>query len=60
MFPFNWLLRAVGWARNPPSAKRVILVLSVIAAALALGIYEYFLGWPEALTVENFRGRGWR
>lgn len=60
MFPFNWLLRSVRWARNPPSAKRVILVLSVIAAALALGLYEHVFGWPEALTVENFRAGGWR
>ena len=29
-----WLLRASKWARNPPSARMVKLVLLIVAAAL--------------------------
>ncbi|AHM05176.1 hypothetical protein roselon_02882 [Roseibacterium elongatum DSM 19469] len=58
--PFDWLLRAVGWVRNPPSAKMVKLVLAVIAVALALGAVERFLGWPDWLTVDNIRRGAFR
>ncbi|SEN62905.1 hypothetical protein SAMN04488003_12343 [Loktanella fryxellensis] len=39
-----WLLRASRWARNPPSARRVWLVLGVIAACLVLAGAEWLLG----------------
>ncbi len=51
-----WFLRMARWARHPPSARRVILVLSVIAICLALFGYEYFFGWPEWLTPNRVPG----
>ena len=48
-----WLLRAVGWARNPPSAKKMKFVLAIIAVVLALVAIEKLFGWPEALTVNS-------
>ena len=40
----RWLLRASQWARNPPPARRVWLVLGVIAACLALAGVERLWG----------------
>lgn len=51
-----WLLRAVRWVRNPPSEKRVILVLGVIALCLLLFGFERLFGWPEWLTLEGTPG----
>jgi hypothetical protein len=48
-----WLLRMKRWAQHPPSPRKVMLVLGVIAACLALVAVERFIGWPEALTVER-------
>ncbi|MGR3756045.1 MAG: hypothetical protein ACU0AT_02300 [Tranquillimonas sp.] len=45
-----WLLRASRWARRPPSAGRVKLVLAVLAAAVVLYAVERWIGWPDALT----------
>jgi len=57
MNPF-WLLRMSRWARNPPSAKRVVFVLAVVAFCLALFAIEKFIGWPDWLTPERLpRGR---
>jgi len=54
-----WFLRLARWARNPPGAKTVRLVLIVIGlTALIVGI-EYFIGWPESLSLEPQR-RIWR
>ena len=52
---FLWLLRMAKWARNPPSAGRVKLVLAVIALCLALYAIERWVGWPEALSTERVR-----
>jgi hypothetical protein len=41
------------WARHPPSWRRVVLVLSVIAACLGLFAVERFVSWPEWLTVNG-------
>ncbi|SLN41789.1 hypothetical protein AQS8620_01638 [Aquimixticola soesokkakensis] len=49
------LLRAARWARKPPSAKRVKLVLGVVAICLVLVAIEHVVGWPEALTIESPR-----
>ena len=51
----RWIVRASKWARNPPSEKMVKLVFGVIAGALVLIGIEYFLGWPEWLTVNEPR-----
>lgn len=40
----RWLLNASRWARNPPSAKRVLLVLGVIAFCLVLAGLERMTG----------------
>lgn len=48
-----WLIRASRWARNPPSAKMVILVLAIIAAGLVLLGLEHFGFWPEWATLER-------
>ena len=46
------------WARNPPSRRRIQLVLIVISAcALIYGI-EQFFGWPDALTAEKIGNKG--
>lgn len=52
----RWLLRASRWARNPPSEKRVRLVLGVIALCLLLVGIERLIGWPNWLTVEGMPG----
>lgn len=52
----TWLVRASRWARNPPSAKMVILVLSIIAAGLVLLGLEYLGLWPEWATMDRPRG----
>ncbi len=45
-----WLVRMARWARNPPSARQVILVLGIIAFCLALAGIELFVGWPDWAT----------
>ena len=52
----RWMVRAAKWARNPPSEKMVKLVFGIIAAALVLVGIEYFIGWPDWLTVNETRG----
>lgn len=50
---YTWFLRMAKWARNPPSAARVKLVIGVILICLALVAIEHFFGWPEWLTLEG-------
>lgn len=57
MLGLHWFVRAAKWARHPPSAGRVKLVLAVIAIAVALFLVERYAGWPDWLTV-NPPGRG--
>ena len=52
-----WLLRMARWARNPPSAARVKLVLGVIAACLLLIGFEWLWGWPDWLTTQKIPRR---
>lgn len=52
MLEMHWLVRAARWARHPPSAGRVKLVLAVIAVVLAIGAVERFVGWPAWMTLE--------
>ncbi len=51
------LLRMKRLADNPPSRKRIILVLSILAFIATLAFYEYLFGWPEFLTVDQGVGR---
>lgn len=53
----RWLLRMSHWARNPPSAKRVIVVFAIIAAALAVGLIEWLGYWPDWATAERIPRR---
>ncbi|KJZ32983.1 lipoyl synthase [Paracoccus sp. S4493] len=48
-----WLLRAAKWARNPPSAKMVKLVIAVIAIGLALLALEKLGWWPGWATQDQ-------
>ena len=50
-----WFLRAKRLAQNPPSWRRVLFGLAVIAFCLLLVAIEYVFGWPEALTVQRAR-----
>ncbi|MES2541118.1 MAG: hypothetical protein V4720_02525 [Pseudomonadota bacterium] len=55
MNTLNWLLRAKRWAQNPPSEGRVKLVFGVVALCLVLVGIEYFVGWPDWMTVDSLR-----
>jgi hypothetical protein len=53
-----WFLRMAKWARRPPSAKRVKVVLGIVGACLLLFGIEHFWGWPDWLTTNTTpRGR---
>ena len=49
----RWMLRAVKWARNPPSPKKVKFVLGIIAICIAIYMVERYIGWPDWLTLEK-------
>lgn len=51
----HWLMRAKGWAQRPPSERRVKLVFGVIAICIAIVGIEYFIGWPDWMTVDSLR-----
>ena len=54
----RWFLRMALWARNPPSRRRIQIVLVVVAScALIYGI-EQFFGWPEAMKAERIGNKG--
>jgi hypothetical protein len=57
MLGINWLLRASRWARNPPSPKMVLLVVSIIALCALLFVIERYVGWPDWLQVNGRSGR---
>jgi hypothetical protein len=50
MSQLRWMLRMKRWAQRPPSASHVKFVFGVILACGLLYAFEYFYGWPEALT----------
>lgn len=50
---WRWLIRATMWARNPPSAKKVKLVLGLVAACIAIAMIERYVGWPDWATAER-------
>lgn len=52
MISLRHLLRASRWARNPPSARRVRLVVIVVILSLILVGVERFIGWPDVLTLD--------
>lgn len=48
------------WAHRPPSEKRVMLVLGIVVVCLAVFAIEYFIGWPDWMTLDPAGRRGWR
>lgn len=46
-------LRMAQWARNPPSAKRVVLVFGVVAVCLALAALEWTGLLPEGFGLSS-------
>lgn len=54
MTPF-WLIRMAQWARNPPSARHVKIVLAVVALCLGLAAVERWVGWPDWARVQPMR-----
>lgn len=48
----RWLIRMSKWARRPPSARRVAMMLAVVAASLIMAGIEKAGFWPEALSVD--------
>jgi hypothetical protein len=46
-----WFIRMAQWARNPPSAKKVKLVVGVVVLCFALWGIELLGFWPEFLHV---------
>ena len=51
----RWLLNASRWARNPPSAGRVWLVLGVVTICLALAGAEWLIGADVEMQRQNLR-----
>ncbi|WP_164512218.1 hypothetical protein [Oceaniglobus ichthyenteri] len=54
----HWIMRMARWARNPPSAKMVKIVVGVVALCVLLVVIERTLGWPDALTADRLPIRG--
>lgn len=50
-------LRMAKWARQPPSRKRLMATFAALGLVAALALIEYFVGWPEALTLDPARSR---
>jgi uncharacterized membrane protein SpoIIM required for sporulation len=50
---FLWLVRAKRWVQRPASEGRVKLVFGVVAICLVIAGVEYFIGWPNWLTVDR-------
>jgi hypothetical protein len=50
---WRWLWRASIWARRPPSARRVKLVVGLIAALIAMALIERYIGWPDWAQMER-------
>ena len=48
----RWLLRMAKLAHRPPSELRVKLVLGTLALCFVIFAIEYFLGWPDWMSVE--------
>ena len=51
----RWLLRAKRWAQNPPSDKQVRWLLILIGICAAIYAWEYFIGLPDWMQVNNIR-----
>jgi hypothetical protein len=52
-----WLMRAKRWVQRPASEGRVKLVFGVVAICLVIVGIEFFVGWPDWMTLDR-RGFG--
>jgi hypothetical protein len=52
MFNPRQFLRMAKWAKNPPSETRVKLVFGAILICLVIAGIEYFVGWPDWMSIE--------
>ncbi len=48
-----WLLRMKRWAQNPPSWKRIKMVVVILLIIFLIFGFERLFGWPEWLTVDR-------
>jgi hypothetical protein len=48
------------WARNPPSKRRIQIVLGTVGICALIYGYEQIFGWPDALTAEKITNKGLR
>jgi hypothetical protein len=51
-------LRMSRWARNPPSEKRVKLVITIVLICALIFLIERYIGCPGALATNSFKLRG--
>ena len=49
----HWLVRMARWARHPPPASRVILVLAVVGLCALLYAVERLGGLPDWMGAER-------
>lgn len=53
MDPFTRILiQLVQWHRHPPSRRHLQILVVTVAAALAIGLFERVVGWPDWLRTE--------
>jgi hypothetical protein len=52
MLNLRHFLRMARWARHPPAAWRVKLVIAVVLISLAIVGIERYIGWPDFLTTD--------
>ncbi len=55
MDPLRFMMRAKRLVQNPPSMTRVLIGLGAVAICVILFGIEYFVGWPDWLTLEPIR-----
>ena len=53
----RWMLRAVKWARNPPSPKKVKFVFGIIAICVLFYLVERYIGLPDWMSIDSKIGR---
>lgn len=47
-----WLLRMARWARRPPSRKQLIFIGAIFVLCFTLFTIEYFIGFPDWMTMD--------
>ena len=58
MFNMRQAFQMAKWARHPPSAQRIKLMIAVLMICVVLFGIDRIFGWPDFLTMQNApRGR---